>query len=273
MFGPQEQNDSSQIRSENMTKRATVLATSCLAFAFGCATEPTDREVIHEITDNLLEVGFPASEIMVVDGMVYVGLDAHVTLEASREMLLPPEPGRGEQYRTSNLVSLSKTKICVNPSSAYTGDYSTGLDMALANYTSLSLSFDMVRGPTTGCSANISATISNNMVGGSSGFPSGGNPYSKFTIGGLLPYGVNVIEHVITHELGHTIGFRHSDYYNRAISCGSGGNEGTAGVGAILIPGTPSTASVGGSIMNSCFRSSETGNFSSSDKTALNYLY
>ena len=85
---------------------------------------------------------------------------------------------------------------------------------------------------------------------------------------------MDVNEHVITHELGHTIGFRHSDYYNRAISCGgAASNEGAAGVGAILIPGTPSTATVGGSIMNSCFRSTETGELTSSDITALNYLY
>jgi hypothetical protein len=111
-------------------------------------------------------------------------------------------------------------------------------------------------------------------TGGSAGFPSGGNPYGTINIGtGLQSYSNDVNEHVITHELGHCIGFRHSDYYNRAISCGSGGNEGTAGVGAILIPGTPSTAVVGGSIMNSCFRSTETGEFTSSDITALNYLY
>ncbi len=75
------------------------------------------------------------------------------------------------------------------------------------------------------------------------------------------------------HEIGHTMGFRHSDYYNRSLSCGTGGNEGSAGVGAILIPGTPSTATVGGSVMNSCFRSSETGEFTSTDVTALQTLY
>ena len=85
-------------------------------------------------------------------------------------------------------------------------------------------------------------------AGGSAGFPSGGKPYGTINIGtGLQSYSVDVNEHVITHELGHAIGFRHSDYYNRSISCGGGGhNEGTAGVGAILIPGTPSTATVGG---------------------------
>jgi hypothetical protein len=43
--------------------------------------------------------------------------------------------------------------------------------------------------------------------------------------------------------------------------------------GAILIPGTPSTAKVGGSVMNSCFRASENGELTASDKTALDYLY
>ena len=131
----------------------------------------------------------------------------------------------------------------------------------------------MVRGPATGCSANIAAKTTSG-VGGSAGFPKGGKPYGTINIGvGLQDYSVDVNEHVITHEIGHTIGFRHSDYYNRAISCGSGGNEGASNVGAIHIPGTPTTATTGGSVMNSCFRSNESGEWSSSDRTALNALY
>jgi Dual-action HEIGH metallo-peptidase len=270
MFGPWGHTDSVPEREKDMISRATVLALSSLAFAFGCADQPSDTQ---EIVDNLVQAGFPTNDIQVVDGAVYVGRDAQVSLEASREML-ETDGSSAEQYRTNNLVSSSKTKICVNPSSAFTGNFSTGLNNALANYTNLSLTFDMVRGPTSGCSANISAVIQAGLVGGSSGFPSGGNPYGQIIIGGgLSAYSVDVIEHVITHELGHTIGFRHSDYYNRAISCGSGGNEGSAGIGAVLVPGTPGTAVVGGSIMNSCFRSTENGEFTSSDLTALNYLY
>jgi Dual-action HEIGH metallo-peptidase len=255
-----------------MFTRAIVLAVSFSALLFGCNADSADET--QEIIDNLVQAGFPDSDIMVVDGLVYVGRDAHVSLEASREMLEPVGPGE-EQYRTTNLVGSGVTKICINPTSSFNGysRLSAGLDLAIANYNGLGLRITFARGPTTGCTANISARTMSG-TGGSAGFPSGGLPYGTINIGtGLQSYSNDVNEHVITHELGHCIGFRHTDYYNRAISCGSGGNEGSAGVGAIHIPGTPTTATVGGSIMNSCFRSTETGEFTSSDRTALNYLY
>lgn len=257
-----------------MFKKAAVVVASCGALLSGCGNDVEQEN--QEIVSNLIEAGFPADDIMFADGKVYVGRDAEVSLEASREMLQPASKETQEQYRTTNLVSSSVKKICINPTSTFNSysRLSQGLDLAIQNYNQRNLSFTMARGPTTGCNANITATVTSG-AGGSAGFPSGGKPYGTINIGtSLQSYSVDVNEHVITHELGHTIGFRHSDYYNRAISCGgSSSNEGTAGVGAILISGTPSTATVGGSIMNSCFRSTETGEFTSSDITALNALY
>ena len=255
-----------------MFKRAAILVVSCGAVLSGCGVDPQAEQ--QEIISNLIEAGFPADDIMVHEDAVYVGLDAHVTLEASREMLQHGK-GSAEQYRTTNLVGSSVTKICVNPTSTFNSysRLSAGLDLAIANYNAQGLRLTFARGSAADCTATISARTTSG-TGGSAGFPSGGKPYGTINIGvGLQNYSDDVNEHVITHELGHCIGFRHSDYYDRSISCGSGGDEGQSNVGAIHIPGTPTTATRGGSIMNSCFSSTESGEWSSSDRTALDYLY
>jgi hypothetical protein len=240
----------------------------------GCGVDPQAEQ--QEIIDNLVKAGFPADDIMVHEGSVYVGRDAEVSLAASQEMLQVVDGSTKEQYRTTNLVASTVTKICVVPTSQFNSysQLSAGLDGAINNYNSQNLSFTLVRGSAPDCSATISAKTTSG-VGGSSGFPTAGKPYGTINIGvGLQSYSVGVNTHVVTHEIGHTIGFRHSDYYDRSISCGgAASNEGASNVGAILIPGTSSTAKVGGSIMNSCFRSSESGSWSASDKTALDYLY
>jgi hypothetical protein len=257
-----------------MFKKAAVLAVSCGAMLVGCGTE---QQTENEATiSNLVQAGFPAEDIMVVDGVVYLGRDAEVSHQASLEML-DKGTGSAEQYRTSNLVNTGTVKkICIVPTSQFNSysRLSAGLDLAIANYNGMNLSFTMVRGSAADCDATISARTTSG-TGGSAGFPSGGKPYGTINIGtGLQNYSDDVNEHVITHELGHCMGFRHSDYYDRSISCGgAASNEGSSNVGAIHIPGTPTDARRGGSVMNSCFSSSESGEWSSSDKTALDYLY
>lgn len=258
-------------------------------FGFGCSDIDviddvealTPEEEVLEIVDNLVQAGYPDSEIEVrEDGTVIVGGDALVTLQASREMIGESLDGDEQfrQYRTTNLVNPNQVQvICVDGSAFRDNTLSNGLDAAIANYHNLNLAFDMVRiGGSYGNPGNCDATIVGSVkgqVGGVSGFPAGGLPYGQFQIGkGTANYGVGVVKHVITHELGHTIGFRHSDYYNRALSCGQGGNEGDGGVGAIHIAGTPQGFDAG-SVMNSCFSAQSNGTWSNADLTALNTLY
>ncbi|NVJ05923.1 protease [Myxococcus sp. AM001] len=261
-----------------MFKRVAIIAVSCGILLTGCGSVgPTGPAEKDETIADLVEAGFPAEDISVVNGAVYVGGDAHVPPEAAWEMLQPGE-GSAEHYRTTNLIGPDITRICVNPNTEFQSIslFIRGLDMAIANYNNLGLRFYFMRGTSTSCSASISIRPASLGTGHAAGFPSNGRPYSIINIGtGLSSYNVDVVEHVITHSLGHTIGLRHTDYYNRSISCGSGtgGSPSPTGGGVIVIPGTPTTPTPGGSIMNTCFPLDTDGEFTQYDITALRALY
>ncbi|WP_299886476.1 M57 family metalloprotease [uncultured Lacinutrix sp.] len=86
----------------------------------------------------------------------------------------------------------------------------------------------------------------------------------------------DAIEHLITHELGHTIGFRHTDWDTRR-SCVEAGvaDEEVSENDANYIPGTlPTFFYQEDSIMNACFIIPEvTGELNTFDRFALRELY
>lgn len=182
-----------------------------------------------------------------------------------------------KQYRTSNLVSSPQTISVIGytgGSYALTTRMRTGLSWAIANYNSLNIGLTFTLSFTASTNADIVVyrNYTNSGAGGSAGFPSGGNPYKWVQIyAGMNNYSNNVNEHVVGHEIGHCLGLRHTDYFSRA-SCGQNSNEGSAGVGAIHIPGTP-TGIDWNSLMLACFSSSEDGEFGAYDRIALEYLY
>jgi len=190
-----------------------------------------------------------------------------------------------EHYRTTKIVSTPSSgqrTITVRLGSGFPSYYSTGLDQALARYNNLNLKIRFQR-VTSGGDIIISGqnlgTTSNGgcILGQSAGFPSGsGNPASGFTLSTsscATSYinTANRADEVIAHEMGHCIGFRPTDYMNRS-SCGQNVNEGSAGVGAVWIPGTPTIVSGNyNSWMMACTNGSPT--FSSTDNAALQYVY
>jgi len=187
-----------------------------------------------------------------------------------------------EQYRTTRLVTGLPRTITVRVASSLGSAFVSGTDLAISRYNALGTSLTFRRITSGTASITISGFNEGPSGGfitlGSSGFPtSSGNPYSSILMNtNSAAYGtnpnVNYVGSVIQHEIGHCIGFRHTDYFNRAYSCGgAASNEGSAGIGAILIPGTPS----GGDPNSFMLACSNGGNrtFNANDIIAMNYLY
>lgn len=181
------------------------------------------------------------------------------------------------QYRTYNLVSQGRTVRILGytgGSYALSSKMRTALSWAVNNYKNVntSLNFTLNYGTNHSAYDIVVYRVNNGQVGGVAGFPSGGRPYKWAQIfSGMDNYNTNTVEHVITHEIGHCLGFRHTDWANR-YSCGSYNNEGAGGTGAVNVPGTPSGTDWN-SIMLACFGNNEDGEFGYYDRVALQAMY
>ncbi|MDB5128920.1 M57 family metalloprotease [Mucilaginibacter sp.] len=245
-------------------------------------TPVAKSDVSEAVLKNIKDLGFSTDQVRKVgDGYLVEG-DILLTEENFTEASTSPNVriAETEQYRTTNLVKNLPRTVTVSISNLPTV-YATATQNAIARYNALNLTlkFQFV---SSGGQVKIVGFNQGPSGGyitlGSSGFPTKqGNPYSQIQMNtNAQAYGtnpdVNYLTSVLQHEMGHCIGFRHTDYFNRAFSCGgSADNEGASNVGAILIPGTPSSADAG-SWMLACSNGGDR-TFNTNDKVALNYLY
>lgn len=185
-----------------------------------------------------------------------------------------------EQYRTFNLVTALPRTITCYMEVAKRGlpsSYLAALDEAIARYNAenLSITFQRVSSP----NADISFVRGNGSYLASAGFPTaGGDPHNEIKVNsrylGRNP-NTDYLATILSHEMGHCIGFRHTDWMDRSYSCGGAtSNEGqeTSGVGAVRIGNTPAGPDPG-SFMLACIGSNQNRPFNANDVDALNFLY
>jgi hypothetical protein len=254
------------------------------AFVF-FACQKDNSQVPTKVTDDVLSqissMGFSTEGVQAMDGGYLVEGDIFLSPEQLGQKDNGPRLiiAKEEQYRTTNLVAALPRTITVSLDRrlARTAGYSQALQEMVNRYNALNL---QLRFQVVSSGATISFVRGSGSYLASAGFPtSTGNPHNRVTVNstalgqGTSSTFINYLATVLAHELGHCIGFRHTDYMNRAFSCGgSATNEGASTVGAILIPGTPSGPDAG-SWMLACIGSGQNRPFNTNDRTALDFLY
>ncbi|MCW3466441.1 M57 family metalloprotease [Chitinophaga nivalis] len=261
-----------------------VMLISCFVCIQSCKKEEkvaatTSADIPAAVLSKIKAQGFSTRDVKKVEGGYVVEGDIFLSTAALAEQPVSPtmRVAQSEQYRTHNVITGLPRVITISVTNLPVG-YGAAADVAIARFNALGLQLTFSR-VASGGDVNIQyASLGSGVLGRSAGFPtSSGNPPSPILLNaddnalGSNPE-QSYLASVITHEIGHTIGFRHTDYFNRGYSCSIGSNEGDGGVGAVPIPGSP-TAEDPNSWMLACIGTGVTRLFNANDVSALDYLY
>ncbi|WP_443939476.1 M57 family metalloprotease [Pedobacter sp. MW01-1-1] len=236
-----------------------------------------NEEISKEELKKIEKKGFSTNGIQKIKGGYIVEGDIFISkddLEKNNSAAL--KIGETEQYRTNNLIRNTPRTITISVTSL-PEIYTTATDISIARYNALNLRLTFQRVANNG-NINIVGDTQLGSLGRSAGFPSNsGDPASPITLNpnriGSNP-DIDYLATIIAHEIGHCIGLRHTDYFNRQFSCGvytQGNNEGFNN-NVVKIPGTPSSEDAG-SYMLACIGPNQNVPFNPNDVIALNYLY
>lgn len=226
------------------------------------------------VIERLKALGFNINDIVRVDSGYLVEKDIFLHDRDLEKFAvgLTLRIAETEQYSTIQLVSGLPRTIRVRVVGLPVVYIQAAKEM-IANYNALGLQlkFEYVA-PTLPADITIQKAPCSTATP-TSGFPSGGNPFPNIFIPCTFDASLSCyVRKVLEHEIAHCIGLRHADWMNRAYSCGgAASNEGAGPMGAIHIPGTP-TSPDAGSLFLACLPK-DCNSFNDNDVTALLFIY
>jgi len=270
-----------QTQMRQMLKLLAFLLIAAFAIT-SCKKEVKDArqtEISEEIITKINNLGFSTMNVQKVENGYVVEGDIILTDEYLNQQPTSPQLiiAQEEQYHTFNLVTGWPRAISVSVAASLPTSVRTAVQVAIDRYEAVSgLDLNFSYAGTSGGNIHFSAAPSGSGYIAAAGFPtSSGNPYSSVLFNtAYAGWDAATLASICAHEIGHCIGFRHTDYMKRRYSCGYGGNEGQAhtGVGAVYIDGT-ATGPDPDSWMLACISNHDDRPFNTNDIKALTYLY
>jgi hypothetical protein len=251
--------------------RKPLAITAAALLLAACADGPTGASPEATLEQQVAAMGFRADMIEDHGDFVVVEGDIRLTKTQLRAGGVPAggDPRQPRfQYRTTAVVGSPKVHnvvVSLSELNSYPA-WQTAAREAMQHWNGVADSYvRFVEGSPADVSVSDNCDLPANVAAQSS-WPSGGNPGPTLKVNPCFAYAVNhsQLVHIMVHELGHNIGFRHTNW----TSLG----ESSAPEGAVHIPYTP-IGSDAASVMNGGGSPKSWAGFSYYDKVAIVRTY